>query len=164
MKAVLPKTTLAQKVPLPKIESSAQTTDILPTRLSPSPLVLPSTSSAGDVVYETETRAVSTRFAVATTAAYDNDDVNIDDDVDTGAFSEGEERAFARKSIGEIACPYLSPYVHKRGVLDAEYGLRKIGNRFLWVIPMGQWIQIVTSMLGISILNASEVSGNYSKK
>ena len=49
MKAVLPKTTLAQKVPLPKIESSAQTTDILPTRRSPSPLVLPPTS------YETET-------------------------------------------------------------------------------------------------------------
>ena len=30
-----------------------------------------------------------------------------------------------------IASPYLSPYVHKRGVLDAEYSLRKIDNRFL---------------------------------
>jgi len=44
MKAVLPKTTLTQKVPLPKIDSSAQTTDILPTRRSPSPLVLPPNS------------------------------------------------------------------------------------------------------------------------
>jgi len=51
--------------------------------------------------------------------------------VDTGAVSEGEVRAFARKSFGEIASPYLSPYVHKRDVLDTEYGLRKIGNRFL---------------------------------
>jgi len=49
MKAVLPVTTLAQKVPLPKIESSDQTTNILPTRRSPSPLVLLPTS------YETET-------------------------------------------------------------------------------------------------------------
>jgi hypothetical protein len=31
---------------------------------------------------------------------------------------------------GEITSPYLSPYVHKRGVLDAENGLRKEGNKF----------------------------------
>ena len=50
--------------------------------------------------------------------------------MDRGAFSEGEVRAFARNTFGEIASPHVSPYVHKRGVLDAEYGLRKIGNRF----------------------------------
>ena len=32
--------------------------------------------------------------------------------------------------FGEIASPYLSPYVYKRGVLDAEYGLRKVGDKF----------------------------------
>jgi hypothetical protein len=29
-----------------------------------------------------------------------------------------------------MASPYLSPYIHKRGVLDSEYGWHKIGNRF----------------------------------
>jgi len=46
------------------------------------------------------------------------------------------KQAFDRKFFGKIASPYLSPYVHRRGDLDAEYGLRRIGNRFLWVIPM----------------------------
>jgi len=50
--------------------------------------------------------------------------------MDTGAVSEGEIHEFAGKSFGEIASPYLSPYVHKRGVLDAEYGLRKVGDIF----------------------------------
>ena len=54
MKAVLPETILAQKVPLPKIESSAQTTEILLSRRSPSPLVLPPTSYEGEVVFETD--------------------------------------------------------------------------------------------------------------
>ena len=43
---------------------------------------------------------------------------------------EETKQAFDRKFFGKIASPYLSPYVHRRGVLDAEYGLRKIGNRF----------------------------------
>jgi len=55
---------------------------------------LPSTSSAGDV-YETETSPLSTRFAGATAVAYDDDD----DDVHTGAVSEGEIHKFARKSV-----------------------------------------------------------------
>jgi hypothetical protein len=97
--------------------------------MPPQPVALPSTFSAGDVVHERGTSPVSTRIVGATTAAYDDDD----DDVDTGAVSKGEVRAFARKYFGDIASPYLSPYVHKRGVLDAEYGLRKIGNRYFIV-------------------------------
>jgi len=58
-----------------------------------------------------------------------------DDDV-AGGVSKGDVQAFARKSFDKVASSYLSPYVHRTGVLDAEYGLRKIGNRFLWVIPM----------------------------
>jgi len=59
----------------------------------PQSVALPSTCSAGDVVYETERSPVSTRFDSDTEAAYDDDD----DDADTGAVSEGEVRAFARK-------------------------------------------------------------------
>jgi len=85
-------------------------------------------------VYETETSPVSTRFARPTAAAYDDDDDEntgaTSKDVDTGTVSEDETRKYARKSFGEIASPYLSPYVHKSGVLDAEYGLRKVGDRF----------------------------------
>ena len=98
----------------------------------PQPVALPSTSSTGNVVYETETSPVSTRIDGATPAANEDND---DDDV-AGAVSEEEVRAFARKSFGEIASPYLLPYVHKQGVLFAEYSLRKICNRFLWVCPM----------------------------
>ena len=50
--------------------------------------------------------------------------------MDTGAVSEDVVRKFARKSFGVIASPYLSPYVHKRGVLDSEYGMRKVGDKF----------------------------------
>jgi hypothetical protein len=116
MKAVLPETTLIQKVPSPKIESSVQTTDILSARRSPLPLVLPKTSSQGEVVFETETSP-----EIAGTS---------DNDVAEGV-SKGDVQAFARKSFGTIASPYLSPYVYRRGVLDVEYGIRKIGNRFL---------------------------------
>ena len=123
----------------------------------PQPVALPSISSAGDV-YETETSPVNTRIAGASAAAV------VDDDEVAGAVSEGEVRASARKSFGQVAGPYLSPYVHKRGVLDAEYCWRKIGNRILSVIPMRPWIQTVTSILGISILKAHEVFGATKSK
>jgi len=98
---------------------------------------LPSTSSAGDVVYETETSPFSAGFTRArrpTTLGYDDDDDGdkgaVSKDVDTGAVTEGETRKYARKSFGTIASPYLAPYVHKSGILDAEYGLRKVGDEF----------------------------------
>jgi len=115
---VLPDTNLAQKAVTPKSESVELCTQTTPPRSAP----LPSTSSEGDV-YETETSPVSFRFAGATALAYD-------DDGDTGAVREGDVQKFARKSFGEIASPYLSPYVHKSGVLDAEYCLRKVGDIF----------------------------------
>ena len=115
IKVVLPDTTLTQKAVTPKSESvelGTQTTP--PPRSTP----LPSTSSKEDV-YETETRPITTLAS---------------DDRDTSAVSEEEEEnvhKFARKSFGEVASPYLSPYAHKSGFLDAEYGLRKIGDKFL---------------------------------
>jgi len=53
-----------------------------------------------------------------------------DDDNVAGGVSEGDVQAFARKSFSKIASPYLSPYVHRRGVLDAEYGLFKLAINF----------------------------------
>ena len=87
-KVVLPDTTLAQKTITPKSESVELGTQTTPSRSAP----LLSTSSESDVVYETETSPVSTRFACATALAHD-------DDGDTGAISEGDVHKFARKSI-----------------------------------------------------------------
>ena len=109
IKVVLPDTTLTQKAVTPKSESVELGTQTTP---------LPSTSSKENAVYETETRPI-------TSLASDNKD--------TSAVSEEEEEnvhKFARKSYGEVASPYLSPYVHKSGFLDAEYGLRKVGDKF----------------------------------
>ena len=118
---ILPDTTLAQKVAMPKSKSAdfgTQTVQHLTT--PPQSVALPSTSSAGDV-YETETSPVSNRFAGATAAAY------VDDDV------KGAKERYAHL-LGSLSVRLLAHtchHVHKRGVLDAEYGLRKIGNRFL---------------------------------
>jgi hypothetical protein len=90
----------------------------------------------GDDIYETETSPVSTRFVGATAVVSDDGDDDDDDDGETGAVSEGDVLAFSRKSFGEIVSPYLLPYVHRRSILDAEYGLRKVSNNFLYVITM----------------------------
>jgi hypothetical protein len=122
IKVVLPNTTLTQKVYTPKRESAELGTQTVENLATPPPL--PSTSSAGEVVYEAQTSPVGT--AGLPTAAYAADD----DDDDVRVVSDGDVRTFSRKSFGAIASPYLSPYVHKRGVLDAEYGLRKEGSKF----------------------------------
>jgi hypothetical protein len=83
----------------------------------------------GDEVYEAESSPVSTRFAGPPAPAVPSDDDDHDDG-ETGAISEGDVHAFATKSFGAIASPNLSSYVHRHGVLDAAYGLRKVGNKF----------------------------------
>ena len=99
IKAVLPDTTLSQKVTTPRsgsVEEGTQTLhNLKPTsalRFEP----LPSTSSAGDV-YETETSPLSAGFTSPprpTALSYDDDD----DGRDTGAVSEAKIRKYARKS------------------------------------------------------------------
>jgi len=105
--------------------------------------------------YSRQTSLVSTRIVGADS---DDDGEDTDDGV-AGAVSEGEVHAFARKSFDEIASPYLAPYIYRKGVLDAEYCLRKEAKRFLWVISMYSWILTATSILGISILKAHGFSG-----
>jgi hypothetical protein len=73
-----------------------------------------------------ETPVTSTRCVVLPTVA--------SDDGDEGGVSEEDVDTFARKSFGVVASPYLLPFVHKRGVLDIEYGLHKEGINFLYVI------------------------------
>jgi len=102
VKAVLLETI---KVPLPKIESSVQTASS-----SSSPSIsrrhLPTLS--GDKAFETEP---------------DDDDVK-------GDVSEGDVHAYARKSFGNVANPYVAPFLHKNDVLDVDYGLRNVGDKF----------------------------------
>jgi hypothetical protein len=83
----------------------------------------------GDEIYEAETSPVSTRFAGPPAPAVASDD-DYHDDGETGALREGDVHAFARKTFGSIASPYLSSYVHRHGVLDTAYGLRKVCNKF----------------------------------
>jgi hypothetical protein len=106
IKTVLPDTTTAQKVFKPKSESAdfgTRTVQRLITTSPPPPPPLPSTSSAGDVS-ETQRSPVSTRIVTA---------IDDDDDDVACAVSEEEVHAFARKSFGTIASPYLSPYIHR---------------------------------------------------
>jgi hypothetical protein len=51
-----------------------------------------------------------------------------------GDVSEEDVDTFVKMFIGAVASPYLSPFVHKRGVLDIEYGLRKEGDKFFIAI------------------------------
>jgi hypothetical protein len=44
---------------------------------------------------------------------------NSENDV-AGGVSEEDAKAYARKSFDKISSICLSPYVHRRGVLDAE--------------------------------------------
>jgi hypothetical protein len=132
MKVVLPDPTRAPKVTIPKsvsTELGTQTVRDLRTPILTRTLHFPSTSSAGEAVYETETSpisAISASYAGPPAAAAASDD----DDRDTSAVSEGDVRAYARTSFGAIASPYISPFVHRRGIIDAEYGLRKEGDKF----------------------------------
>jgi hypothetical protein len=96
IKTVLPDIILTQKVTIPKrvsVEYGTQTAPPPPTRVVP----LPSTSSVGDKIYEAETSPVSTRFAGPPAPAVASDDDDHDDG-ETGAISEGDVDAFARKS------------------------------------------------------------------
>ena len=103
VKAVLPETT---KISLHKIESSVQTSSSSP---SIAGRHLPSLS--GEV------------FETGPTTTTTSDDVK-------GEVSKSDVHAYARKYFGEVASPYLSPFIHEKGMLDVDYGLRKVGDKF----------------------------------
>jgi len=48
-----------------------------------------------------------------------------DDDDDDDNFAEEKE------NVGSTASPYIVPYFYNRRVLDAQYGIRKVGNSFM---------------------------------
>jgi hypothetical protein len=116
---VLPNATLVNTSKRESVELGTQTvTDYTPplsyetlisTRFKGSPI-------ATSTLPPYETPISSTRFE----ALSDDDAGGVSEDVHT----------FATKSFGSVASPYLSPFVHKCGVLDIEYGLRKEGDKF----------------------------------
>jgi len=127
IKAILPDTTLAQKITTPRSESMELGTQADMNLATPPPRSAPLPSTSAGDVYETETSPFSAGFTRArpTALAYDDADTGaVSKDVDTGAVSKdvdtSETQKYARKSFGATASPYLSSYVHKSGVLDAE--------------------------------------------
>jgi hypothetical protein len=56
----------------------------------------------------------------------DNDDNDDDNDA-----AEEEVKDFGRKNFGEIASPYLKPYLYLRPFLDKQYGIRRDIGRFM---------------------------------
>ena len=137
-KKVLPSSTFDQKVK-PRLDAlhSGTQTELLPPPPSPTPAkrhilfsetpkrarrseqhVFPSTSS--DVIYE------STTPPPIEIRDDDDDDVETED---PGV--EPEVLAFGQKTFGEVASPYVSPYVYRKRFLDTENGIRKVGNTFM---------------------------------
>ena len=81
--------------------------------------VIPSTS--GDVIYES-----SPTTSPVTKTGGDDDDDDADD-----TYVDKDVLEFGKENFGEVASPYVSPYVYKRGFLDTTYGIRKTGNTFM---------------------------------
>jgi hypothetical protein len=115
LKKVLPASTFEQKV-LPKIGSLHTGTHTLRLSLpkTRSPLheapqidltASPTTSTTSDVLYETVTPPSTSKRG---DADLDEDDHHIVEEV----------LDFGTKHFGEMASPYISPYVYKRGFLD----------------------------------------------
>jgi hypothetical protein len=74
---------------------------------------LPSTSSSPqDVLYETP--------KISSGA-----EIQSDDDADGSPEIEEHVRKFGREKFGELASPYLTPYVYNKGFLDKQYSIRK---------------------------------------
>jgi hypothetical protein len=110
VKAILPETT---KIPLPKVESSVQTS------FSSSSIArrhLPMLSGEEEEVFETG--------PTTTTTSDDDDD---DDEIEV---RKSDVQAYARKSYGDVASPYMEPFIHETGTLVVGYGLRKVGDKF----------------------------------
>ena len=82
---------------------------------------IPSTSS--DVIYETST-------------PHSTEKGDDDEDEDVGTEDprvEPHVLEFGAKTLGELASPYVSPYLYesKRRFLDTEHGIRKVGEGFM---------------------------------
>jgi hypothetical protein len=77
---------------------------------------LPSTSSSTlppDVLYETPKSTSSVEIQ------------SDDDDTDVSPEIAEHVRQFGTKHFGELASPYLTPYVYNKRFLDKQYGIRK---------------------------------------
>jgi hypothetical protein len=52
-------------------------------------------------------------------------EIESDNDVDATEVSPEHVRTFGRENFGELASPYLTPYVYNKRFLDKQYGIPK---------------------------------------
>jgi len=72
-----------------------------------------------------------TEFKYEPSKQEDDDDEDEDYYDEDDNFVENEAHAYGRVNVGPVACPYLMPYVYERRFLDAQYGVRKVGDKFM---------------------------------
>lgn len=94
--------------------------------------VLPSTSassspSTSDVIFETPKKKPV---------------VEIRDDDD-----DEQAKLYSRQHYGEIASPFLSPYVKDSRLLDTQYGIRRVGDNF----KIGNAMVTIDNMSNITV-------------
>ena len=99
-------------------------TELRPTKRHIAYKKTPIPSTSGDVIYETSTPPPPSI------------EKGDDDDDDVGAKDprvEPHVLEFGAKTLGELANPYVSPYLYesKRPFLDTEYGIRGVGDEFM---------------------------------
>jgi hypothetical protein len=61
-------------------------------------------------------------------ASSNDDDDDAADDLES---VDEDVREFVKRYFGEIASPYLTPYLYNKSFLDKEYGIRKDGDTFM---------------------------------
>ena len=118
LRKVLPTDTLHQRVSPKRDRSPSLKGTQTPQQVEKDTvLVLPSPSSTGDNVYvETPKKTV----------------VEIEDDDNGEGEGDVEEslKSFGRKHYGELASPFLGPYLSNTRMLDTQYGIRRDGDNF----------------------------------
>jgi hypothetical protein len=102
----------AQTTPAQRSDVSSQTRAGRVSR-GTSPVAAAATSS-GPEIYETPRRSVEA-----------DTEGDTDDDDDDDAAVEEHVRRYGRTHFGEIASPYLTPYLYNRRFLDKVFGIRK---------------------------------------
>jgi hypothetical protein len=78
---------------------------------------------------------VSSSLSTATTSIYETPspktssdmggEIGEEEDVGDGDVTEKDVQQFGAEHFGELASPYVTPYLHNRSYLDKDFGIRK---------------------------------------